>query len=53
MEVILRGSVVPIRERDASVPKKLAKVIDRALDDKVKNRYQTADQFRKELAKAL
>jgi len=53
MEIILHGSIVPIRRRDASIPKKVAEVIDCALDDNVKNRYQTADGFLKALEKAL
>jgi len=50
-EVILSGSIVPIRKRDSVIPEKLAAVIDRALDNNIKNRYQTADEFRRALEK--
>ncbi len=53
MEAILRGDVVPIRRRDSGIPNKVAEVIDRAVADKVKDRYQTAAEFRQALAKAL
>ncbi len=52
-EVILRSSIIPIRERDSSIPKRVAEVIDRALDNKIENRYQTAGKFREALEKAL
>ena len=53
MEIILHGSVVNIRKRDPSIPKKVADVIDCALDDNIKNRYQTAGEFRKALERVL
>ncbi len=53
MEVILRGGVVPILNRDPNIPKKVAEVIDRSLADNVKARYQTAAEFREALDKAL
>lgn len=49
MEVILQGDIIPIRKRDATIPKPLAEVIDRAIANKVEDRYQTAEEFRKEL----
>ncbi len=45
IEIILRGGIVPIRKRDPGIPRKLAEVIDRALEEKVNDRYQTADDF--------
>jgi serine/threonine protein kinase len=45
LAVILRGGVVPIRRRDASVPEELAGVIDRALSDEAEERYPTAREF--------
>lgn len=53
MEVILRGEMVPMRKRDPSIPQAIAEVIDRAIADKVKDRYQTAAEFREALAKVL
>jgi len=53
MEIVLRGGTVPIRDRDPAIPKAVAKVIDKALDDTIKNRYQTAGEFRKALEKSL
>jgi hypothetical protein len=45
LAVILRGGVVPLRRRDASVPEELAAVIDRALDDEPSRRFPTAREF--------
>jgi len=53
IEVILQGGIVPIRKRDSSVPKKIAKVIDRALADKPNDRYQTAFEMLNALKKSL
>ena len=53
MEAILHGEIVPIRKRDSGIPRKVAEVIDRALDNNVKNRYKDAAGMRKALAKAL
>jgi len=53
MEIILHEDIVPIRSRDSNIPKKVATVIECALDDNVKKRYQTAGEFLKELQKAL
>jgi serine/threonine protein kinase len=43
--VILRGGVVPLRQRDPSVPADLAGVIDHALDDEPARRFPTAREF--------
>lgn len=53
IEVILRGGSIPLRNRDAQIPKKLARIIDRALSDEPKDRFPSAVEFRKELSKAL
>jgi serine/threonine protein kinase len=53
VEVILRGGIVPMRKRDARIPRKVAEVIDRAVADKSNDRYQTAAEFRQALVKAL
>ena len=45
LAVILRGGVVPIRERDPFLPDDLAEVIDRALADDPKERYASAEEF--------
>ena len=45
MEVALGGRIVPIRERDAGIPTKLAEVIDRSLAVNPKDRWQDAAQM--------
>jgi len=45
IDVILNDDVVPIRKRDASLPKALASVLDRALSKDRKNRPQNAGEF--------
>ena len=45
LAVILRGGVVPLRQRDPSVPEELAAVIDRALDDEPSRRFPTAREL--------
>ncbi|HYN01129.1 MAG TPA: FHA domain-containing serine/threonine-protein kinase [Vicinamibacteria bacterium] len=45
LAVILRGGVVPLRQRDPSVPEDLAAVIDRALDDDPSRRFPTAREL--------
>jgi pSer/pThr/pTyr-binding forkhead associated (FHA) protein len=45
LAVILRGGVVPLREREPSLPEALARVIDRALDDEPARRFPTAREF--------
>ena len=53
MEVVLGGGIVPIRERDAGIPKKLAEVIDRSLAVNPKDRWQDAAQMRDALGKVI
>ncbi len=43
--VILRGGIVPLRQRDPSVPEDLAAVFARALDDEPARRYPSAREF--------
>jgi serine/threonine protein kinase len=45
LAVILQGGVVPLRQRDPSVPQDLAAVIDRALDDEPSRRFPTAREL--------
>jgi serine/threonine protein kinase len=45
LAVILRGGVVPIRDRDPFLPDDLAAVIDRGLRDDPHLRYPTAGEF--------
>ncbi len=45
LAVILRGGVVPIRDRDPFLPDDLAAVIDRGLADDPDLRYPTAGEF--------
>lgn len=51
--VVLDGDVIPIRKRDASIPKALAAAIDHALAVNQKIRFQDATEFRDALAKAV
>jgi serine/threonine protein kinase len=53
VEAVLHQPVVPIRKRSSGIPKKVAKVIDRSLEDDFKRRYQTAGEFRRALQEAL
>lgn len=53
INVILGQDPVPIRERDASVPPGLARVIDRALSDDLTERYQTVRDFREAITAVL
>lgn len=53
IQIVLNGRVVPIRERDAGIPRKVAEVVDRALTNDVKERYQDAAEMRKALPNAL
>ncbi len=49
MEIVLHGSLIPIRKQDPSIPEKVAEVIDRALTNDIKDRYQTASEMKKAL----
>lgn len=53
MEVVLRDEVVPIRRRSATIPPKVAEVIDRALANDPKSRYPTAAEMKAALERVL
>jgi hypothetical protein len=53
MEVVLNDDMISIRERKHSIPIPLAQVIDRAISNKTKDRYQTAGEMLIALQKAL
>lgn len=53
VEVILHHDVIPIRQRDIGIPLRVAEVIDRSIADNVKDRYQTAIEFREALTAVL
>ncbi|HEX7518310.1 MAG TPA: serine/threonine-protein kinase [Chthoniobacterales bacterium] len=53
IDVILNDDVVPIRQRDKTVPAALAGVLDTALAKNVKERYQTATELLEALKHAL
>ncbi|MEA3440986.1 MAG: protein kinase, partial [Chloroflexota bacterium] len=50
---VLQNPVVPVRKRDSSIPKGVADVIDTALSDDVKNRYQDGGEMLAALEQAL
>jgi hypothetical protein len=52
-QTILQDPVVPINDRDASIPKRLADLIDTALDDRDKLYFKTARDFKKALLGVL
>ncbi len=52
-QVALTTSAVPIRERDSSIPKRLAEVIDTALIDKPAIKIKTAAELHQMLRKAM
>ena len=45
LEVILKGEIIPIRRRDASIPAGLAAVLDRATQANPKERYAAAGEM--------
>ena len=53
VDVILRCEMVPIRERDESIPEEVAQVIEHALQVNEDDRYPTAHEFREALKRAL
>lgn len=52
-QTVLQTNAVPIRQRDASIPKKLAEVIDAALVDKPNIQIKTAEEFKRALEGAV
>ena len=53
IDVILNDGVVLIRKRDKSLPTPLTSVLDKALEKKSKERFQTASEFLQALKPAL
>ena len=53
IEIILRGRIVPIRERDPALPKNFAGVIDAALANDPKDRFADAAVFKRALEGVL
>jgi serine/threonine-protein kinase len=51
--IILSEEPIPIRERKAEIPKKLAKVVDKAIQKEIPARFQSAAEFRAALQEAL
>ncbi|MFF3349477.1 hypothetical protein [Streptomyces sp. NPDC002779] len=51
--VLLRDAAVPIRDRDPSIPRRLADVIDEALIDSPRIVTTTAESFRQALETAI
>ena len=51
--VVLQTNTVPIRERDAFVPKKLAEIIDLALTDTPEIYFKTAAEFKQALLSVM
>ncbi len=52
-QAVLQTKPVPIRQRDSNVPKRLAVVIDHALDDSGQLNFQTATELKKALQESL
>jgi hypothetical protein len=53
IDVILNDDIVPIGQRDKTLPKNLCAVLDKALEKKAKDRYQTAAEMLAAVEKAL
>jgi len=53
VEDVANKPVVPLRQRDLSIPPQVATVFDRALEDDAEKRYQTAGEFRDALSRVL
>jgi serine/threonine-protein kinase len=52
-QVVLQSDPVPIRNRNASIPAKLAKVIDHALVEKPDIGFKSALEFKQALEKVM
>jgi eukaryotic-like serine/threonine-protein kinase len=50
---ILTNSVIPIRQRDRSIPREVAQVIDAALQEEPRIYFQSASEFQQALIKAI
>ena len=53
IDVILNDDIVPIHQRDKTIPKNLCAVIDKALEKKTKARHQTAAEILAAMKKEL
>ena len=53
IDVILNDDIVPIGQRDKTIPRNLCAVLDKALEKKAKDRYQTAAEMLAAVEKAL
>ena len=53
IDVILNDDIVPIGQRDKTIPKNLCAVLDKALEKKARDRYQTATEMLAAMKKAL
>ncbi|HNQ89496.1 MAG TPA: FHA domain-containing serine/threonine-protein kinase [Verrucomicrobiota bacterium] len=52
-EVVLRGDVIPVRQRDPALEPRVAQVIDRALAPRPEDRYRDGGELRQAFAAAL
>ena len=53
IDVILNDDIVPIGQRDKTIPKNLCAILDKALEKKTKARYLTAAEMLIAIKKAL
>jgi hypothetical protein len=53
IDVILNDDIVPIGQRDKTIPKNLCAVLGKALEKKANDRYQTAAEMLVAMKKAL
>ena len=53
IDVILNDDIVPTGQRDKAIPKNLCAVLDKALEKKARDRYQTAAEMLAAMRKAL
>jgi hypothetical protein len=51
--IVLTEEPIPIRERKSDVPKKLAEVVDKAIQKEIPARFQSAAEFRQALQGAI
>ena len=53
IDVILHEQIIPLRQRDSTLPAPLAAVLEKALAVKTKDRYQTAGEMLAAMKRAL
>jgi eukaryotic-like serine/threonine-protein kinase len=53
IQVVLRGPVIPVRQRTATIPARIAEVIDRACAHDWKQRYADGKEMKEALTRAL